>query len=237
MTPDDIRSQRFATQLVRGLSPVEVSAFLEDVADAYEMLQMMNASLTERLETAQAGVESGAARPISSAGAGKSLADSEAQAESVTKAVHEREGAASGHIETLRAAALREVEALLHDAQAHAQTLIDGAKEREAAMLRDAESARARLQLEADTLLAGAMAKADSLMADARNEETTLRATIERLTQSHLQLIDDIRGTLDTYQQWLATVDPRGCRRRGRDGQPSNGTHDDVDADDEARVG
>ena len=32
MTPDDIRSQRFSTRLLQGLSPEEVSAFLEDVA-------------------------------------------------------------------------------------------------------------------------------------------------------------------------------------------------------------
>jgi cell division septum initiation protein DivIVA len=137
----------------------------------------------------------------------------------------------------LRAAALREVEALLHDAQAQAHTVIEGANEREAAMLRDAETAKARLQIEADSLLAGAMAKADSLMAEARDQEATIRAEIERLIQSRLQLVDDIRGTLDTYDQWLATVDPRGRGRGWRDGEVSNGDHDAVAASDEARVG
>jgi DivIVA domain-containing protein len=35
MTPEDIRSQRFASRLLHGLSPEEVSAFLEDVAEAF----------------------------------------------------------------------------------------------------------------------------------------------------------------------------------------------------------
>ena len=39
MTPDDIRSQRFSTRLLQGLSPEEVSAFLEDVAEAFAGMQ------------------------------------------------------------------------------------------------------------------------------------------------------------------------------------------------------
>jgi DivIVA domain-containing protein len=218
ITPDDIRSQRFAVRL-RGLSPDEVSAFLADVADAYEDLEMINASLTERVKALEAEVQICSARPIASGPAG----DTEAQADSVTKAAWEREAAASGHIEILRAAALREVEALLHDVQAKADTVIEGAKEREAALLRDAETAKARRQIEADSLLAGAMAKADSLIADARDQEATIRAEIERLIQSRLQLADDIRGTLDTYHQWLATIDPRGRDRGWREGELSNG--------------
>src|SRR5688572_20539062 len=101
MTPDDIRSQRFAVQLVRGLSPDEVSAFLEDVAEAYEDLQMMNASLMERLKALEAEVQVCSARPVSSARAGGSLHDAEAQTQSVAKAAREPEAAASGHIEML----------------------------------------------------------------------------------------------------------------------------------------
>ena len=126
---------------------------------------------------------------------------------------------------------------MLHDAQAQAHTVIEGANEREAAMLRDAETAKARLQIEADSLLAGAMAKADSLIAEARDQEATIRAEIERLIQSRLQLVDDIRRTLDTYHRWLATVDPRGRDRGWHDGEVSNGDHDAVAASDEARMG
>jgi len=237
MTPDEIRSQRFSVQLVRGLSPDEVSAFLEDVADAYEDLQAMNASLMQRLKALEAEVQMNSARPLASAWSGKSLCDTETHAESAAKAVREREAVASGHIEMLRAAALREVEALLHDAQAQAHTVIEGAKEREAGMLRDAETVKARLQIEADSLLAGAMAKADSLTADARDQEATIRAEIEGLIKSRLQLVDDIRGTLETYQQRLATVDPRGRGPSWRDGGLSNGGHDAVASSDEARVG
>ena len=45
MTADDIRSQRFSTRLLQGLSPEEVSAFLEDVAEAFAAVQDSNATL------------------------------------------------------------------------------------------------------------------------------------------------------------------------------------------------
>ena len=50
MTPEDIRSQRFTSRLLHGLSPEEVSAFLEDVAEAFGTIQNANASLIERVK-------------------------------------------------------------------------------------------------------------------------------------------------------------------------------------------
>jgi DivIVA domain-containing protein len=222
MTPDDIRSQRFAVRLVRGFNPEEVSAFLLDVADAYEDLEMVNASLTQHVKTLEAELEACSGRPISPAPSTTKLADGEPAAESAAHAGRRREAAASGPTETLRAAALREIEALLHDAQTRAETIVAGAKEREAALLKDAEGAKARLQAEADSLLAGAAAKADALMADARDQEATARAEIERLSERRVQLVDDIRGVLDTHHQWLATIDPRGPRQGRGDRKPSN---------------
>jgi DivIVA domain-containing protein len=210
MTPDDIRSQRFAIQLVRGFNPEEVSAFLLDVGDAYEDLEMANASLTEQVKTLEAELEACAERPASSARSGPRLLESPVEFEA--NAGRRREAAASGSGETLRALALREIEALLHDAQARAESIVAGAKEREAAVLKDAESAKARLQAEADSLLAGAAAKADALVADARDREAATRAELERLSERRLQLVDDIRGILDTHHQWLATIDPRRAR-------------------------
>jgi len=49
MTPDDIRSQDFGRRLLWGLIPEEVSAFLDDVGDAYDNAQKWNASLTARV--------------------------------------------------------------------------------------------------------------------------------------------------------------------------------------------
>ena len=193
MTPDDIRSQRFGARLLRGLSPEEVTAFLEDVADAFDDVQKTNASLTARV-----------------------------------KVLEEKETSASSHIEVLRAVALQEVEALLHDAQAQAQALIDGAKEGEAAARRDAEAAQAQWQREAEDLVADATARAESLTAAAREQEAAIRGEIDRLTQSRLQLVDDVRATLDTYHQWLATIDPRGRARGRREG---------FETSDEVRVG
>jgi DivIVA domain-containing protein len=214
MTPDDIRSQRFTTRLVRGVNPEEVAAFLEDVADAYDELQTLNAALGLRR---------------------KELED---EVQALVAASRQREPSASGHIDVLRAAALREVEALLHDAQAQAETLIEGAKERDVTMLRDAEAARARAQAEAEALVVEARAHAEAIVAAAREQEAALHAEIERLTQSRLQLVDDIRAMLDTYQQWLATVDPRGRARGRREALGrSGGSLDEVVASDDAKAG
>jgi DivIVA domain-containing protein len=223
MTPDDIRSQRFAVRLVRGFNPDEVSAFLLDVADAYEDLEMTNASLTEHLKTLEAELAACSGRPVSPAESGTTLAAGESPAEPVASAGRRREAVASGSLETLRAAALREIEALLHDAQIRADTIVAGAKEREAALLKDAEGAKARLQAEADSVLAGAAAQADALMADARDREAATRAEIERLSERRLQLVDDLRGILDTHHQWLATIDPRGARQGRGETQAANG--------------
>ena len=233
ITSDDIRSQRFTTQLVWGLSRAEVLAFLQDVADAYEALEGRNASLLQRVVSLTAKVQASSARPSSAEGL-ESRCDPEADAASMVGAPHPRETAASPHIEMFRAAALREVEALLHDAQAQAQSVIEGAKEQQAAIVRDAEDARARLQLEADGLIASAMAKAESLGADARDQEGWIRAEIERLDRSRVQLVDDIRERLGTYHQWLATLEPPGRAAGGRNGDPPNRARDSVESIDEA---
>ncbi len=210
MTPDNIRSQRFGRRLLWGLTPEEVSAFLEDVADAYDNAQKWNATLTARVQELQTEIQ----------------------------ALETRETSASTHIEVLRSATLREVEELVHDAQARAQTLIDEAKESATAMLREAEAAKARMQIEAEEHVAKATDRAESLIMTAREQEAAIRSEIDRLTQSRLQLVDDIRADLDTYQKWLATVDPRGRARGRREAlEMSNGDDESVSASGEARAG
>jgi len=194
MTPDDIRSQRFGVRLLRGLSPEEVSAFLEDVAEAYGDIQKWNVELMGQVESLENKIQVLTAR--------------------------EKETSASTHIEMLRTATLREVAALLHDAQASAQTLIDAAKESEAATLREAEATKT------------------SLIMAAKEEDAALRNEIDRLTQSRVQLVDEIRAALDTYQQWLATVDPRGRARGRREALGmSNGDDESVIASGELKAG
>ncbi len=215
MTPDDIRSQRFGARLVRGLSPEEVTAFLEDVADAFDDVQKTNTSLRARVKVLEGEIQVLAARETP---------------------VREKETSASSNIEVLRAVALQEVEALLHDAQAQARALIDAAREREAAALRDAEVAKAQLQREADDLVTEATARAESLVVALKEQEIAIRNEIDRLTQSRLQLVDEVRATLDTYHQWLGTVDPRG-RARGRRDAFENGDGEGVGSSDEVRAG
>lgn len=238
MTPEDIRSQRFTTRLLHGLSPEEVSAFLEDVAEAFGNIQHAHASLIERVKVLEAQAETRPVREAPVVQPSPALGEAEAQAESMLSAAREREASAASHIEVLRTAALQEVEALLHGAQARAQALVDDAQAREAAMRQDAESVRARMQAEADHLVAAAAARAESHLTAAREQEIAIRDEIDRLTQSRLQLVDEIRGTLETYQQWLGTMDPRGWARGRWDAlAQSNGDPDDVDSADEARVG
>ena len=160
-----------------------------------------------------------------------------ADREARLRSAQEREDSAVGHIEALRAATLREVEALLHDAQAQAQAVVDAARERDMAMLRDTEALTARMQVEAAELVAGATASAESLISAAKDQESVIRTEIDRLIQSRLRLVEDIRGTLDTYDQWLSTVAPRARAQSGDAFEVSNEGHERADAPDEARVG
>src|SRR6185503_15314954 len=107
----------FSTRLLQGLSPEEVSAFLEDVAEAFAAMQEANATLGTRV---------------------KALEDEILALSAATPRIPPLESPPpSGHIEELRSAMLKEVETLLHDAHGQVTALLDGAKEREAAILRD----------------------------------------------------------------------------------------------------
>jgi DivIVA domain-containing protein len=193
MTPDDIRSQRFNTRLLQGLSPEEVGAFLEDVAEAFAGLQDLNDALTAQVQALEEEIQTVTAR--------------EPLAPAAPPAPHQ--------LEDLRSAVLKEVEALLHNANLQVNALLDGARDREVEILREAETLKARRQTEAEELLAAATARADALVVAAREQEAEIRDEIDRLTARHLQVVDDVRATLDAYSQWLSTVDPRG-RARGR---------------------
>ena len=194
MTPDDIRSQRFNTRLLLGLSREEVAAFLEDVAEAFANLQAVNTSLTAQVRALQDGIRAREVAPGPAAAF---------------------EDPAPPHLEELRSSVLKEVAALLHNAHAQVNALLDEAREREAEILREAEAVKARRQAEAEELVATATATAEALVAVAREEEAAIRDEIDHLSARHLQVLDDVRATLDSYHEWLATIDPRG-RARGR---------------------
>jgi DivIVA domain-containing protein len=237
MTPEDIRSQRFTARLLHGVSPEEVSAFLEDVAEAFGNLQTANAALIERVKVLEAQIDPRRPREAPPAPPSPAVQEAQAQAESLLTAAREREASATGHIEVLRAAALREVEALLHGAQERAQAVLDEAEARDAVLRQEAEAARTRIQADADELLTGAAARAEALLTAAQEQETAIRHEIDRLTQSRLQLLDDIRGNLEAYQEWLSTMDPRGRARGRREAvAPSNGEPEAIASTDEARV-
>jgi len=49
ISPVDIRQQQFTVKMFRGLDPNEVDAFLEDVAEDYEMVLKENAALKQQI--------------------------------------------------------------------------------------------------------------------------------------------------------------------------------------------
>jgi hypothetical protein len=72
----------------------------------------------------------------------------------------------------------------------------------------------------------------------AREQEAAVRSEIARLDESRLQLVDDIRAALDTYQQWLETVDPRGRAHGRREKiEMSNGVDESVSVSGELKAG
>jgi DivIVA domain-containing protein len=227
MTPDDIKSQRFGKQLL-GLNPVEVSAFMHDVAEAYASLQQTNRSLATSVKSLQADRDALSHNAPQDAPLAYMPGDAAAQGESLTKAAEDTEPQTK-KIEALRALALEEMEALLHDARVEARALLDRAREDEAAMIRDIDSAKIRAAREADNLLNEARVQAQSLVAAARAEETALRQEIDRLSEGHIRLIDDVRATLTTYQEWLRTMDPRGRAPGQRKAAVADGRADGVE--------
>src|SRR5262249_55516281 len=121
--------------------------------------------------------------------------------------------------EALRAAALQEVEALIHDAETRVQALSDAADERADGIMREAEMVKSRRQQEAEELVTAARTTAESIVAAAQDQEAAAREELDRLADRRLRLFDDLRATLDLCREWLATVGPR---QRG----PGSGEHD-----------
>src|SRR5262245_66331019 len=95
MTPEDIRTQKFTTRLLHGVSPEEVSAFLEDVAEAFGNLQTANASLIERVKVLEPQVDGRRSREPQPAPPSPALQEAQAEAESMLSAAREREASRS----------------------------------------------------------------------------------------------------------------------------------------------
>lgn len=196
-----IRSQRFGRRLLGGLNPAEVTAFLDEVAEALQTAQTRHIKVAaqvrlledqlQALGTSQASVPPSAASDAS----------------------------AASRLEVLRSTALQEVEALLHDAQARAQTLTDAADERAATILREADTLKSQRQQEAEQLVVEATATAESILRTARDQEASLRHELDRLSESRLRMLDDLWATLNACHEWLATVDPRRQRPEEPEGR------------------
>jgi DivIVA domain-containing protein len=212
---DYIRSRRFGRRLLRGLKPEEVTAFLDEVAEAFRTTERafrttermkikMEAQVRLLEDKVQALTIKQAAVMPSDAFKGTQL-----QATSPIRQDEQKNGAAASRLEVLRSTALQEVEALLHDAQARAQALTDAAHEGAAAILREADALKSHRQKEAEELLTKATATAEAILMTARDQEAALRHELDRLAEGRLRMLDDLWATLNACHEWLATVDPR----------------------------
>jgi DivIVA domain-containing protein len=208
ITPSDIRARSFRRQLLWGLKPEDVAAFLDEVAEAMHSAQILNIEMGTQLKSLQKEVQALTSKQISTPPLDTSR-DAQLQ-ETWNRETEKEAGAVVNRLEALRTTALQEVEALLHDAQARAQALSDTACARAESVLREAELLKSQRQQEAEELVTAARAAAESIVAAARDEEAAVRQEIERLADSRLKLFDDVRATLDICHEWLATVDPRG---------------------------
>jgi len=210
MAPYDIRARRFGRRLLRGLKPEEVTAFLDEVADALETAQRLNSEMATQLKLSQEQI-----RSLTTEQTPPAPSDTAEGAEPV-RDLAEPNVAVGSRPDVLRSAALQEIEALLHDAQARARALTAAADETAAAIVRDAEALKSHRHQEADQLKAEATTTAESILTTARDQQTALRQEIDRLAESRLRMLDDVRATLDACHEWLATVDPRrqSCEER-----------------------
>jgi DivIVA domain-containing protein len=200
ISPFTIRSRRFGKRLLLGLDPAEVMAFLDVVAGALENAQTRYIDIAAQMQLLKGDVR---ARTMTEA------ANPRLDMSHKTAAQAQHADAASPLATTLRSAALREVEVLLHEAQERAHAFIEAARERAEAMVREAEALKAQQNHEAEDIVTKARANAGSIVMAAQDQETAIRREVERLAESRLRFFDDIRATLDACHGWLATVDPR----------------------------
>lgn len=207
----NLRARRFGRRLLWGLNPEEVAAFVDHVADALDTAHRVNIQRARQIRLLEREVQALTAKHTS-------VTPSDALEEAAPHATHtigeavETDAFATNRLQSLRTATLQELQALIHDAQARAQATLDAADERAAAMLREADALKSQRQQEAADLVAEATVTADAIVRNARQEESALRQEINRVAESRLRMLDDVRGTLDACRTWLDTVDPRQQR-------------------------
>jgi DivIVA domain-containing protein len=217
MTAFHIRSRRFGRRRFGGFDPEEVTAFLDDVAEALYLAQMRHIEVATQLKLVEDELK---VLTIKQASLPPSDAFSPADQPATSMGRHnghQDDGAAHTRLENLRSTALQEVEALLHDAQLQAQALTDAAQERAATILREADALKAQRQKQADQLLAEATVTAESILMTARDQEASLRGELSRLAESRLRMLDDVWATLNGCQEWLSMADPRRQRPEAQD--------------------
>jgi DivIVA domain-containing protein len=219
MTSYYIRSRRFGRRLLGGLKPEEVTAFLDEVAEALQTAQRLHIEMGAQVRLLEDQVQALAIKQASVTPSDASQG-AERQATSIIRHDEEKDDApAASRLEVLRSTALQEVEALLHDAQARAQALTDAAHERAAIILREADALKSHRQKEAEQLVAEATVTAESILVTARDQEASLRHELDRLAESRLRMLDDVWATLNGCREWLATVDPRRRAPEEREGR------------------
>ncbi len=116
LTPLDIRQQQFTVRMFRGLDPQEVDAFLENVAEDYEMVLRENAVLREQV--------------IAFEERSRGLADRE-------KALQDTLVTAQKMADEMKDAARREAQLIVREAELQGDKLVEEARAVEARLRND----------------------------------------------------------------------------------------------------
>ena len=117
ITPFTIRSRRFRKRLLLGLDPAEVIAFRDLVADALENAGTRYINVAAQMKVLERDLQ---ARTTTQAANPRLDVSHETAAQA--QGAH-----TAGPLATLRSAAMREVEVLLHEAQERADAFIEAA--------------------------------------------------------------------------------------------------------------
>ena len=141
ISPHDIRQQQFTVRMFRGFDPSEVDAFLEDVADDYEMLLKESQLLKEQV-AAQEERQRG-------------LLDLERTLQdtlvTTQRLADELKAAAKREADEMRGAARHEAELIVREAELRGDKAVEAARSEEARIRSDIQALkRIRRQLVGD---------------------------------------------------------------------------------------
>lgn len=219
LAPDDVSDRTFPTAF-RGFDPVEVRAFLGQVADELRSARLREAELRELIEaggggdpaTAQATLEeaeaaAAATRAKAEEEAGAVVAAAREEADKVLREAKER-------VSQLGHAATAESARVLEDARQQAQQVVrTKAEEAEGAAVkkiadaeREAASIRVKAREDADAILEAAKERGREMVAEAQAARERMIADLNKRKRAAASQLDQLRTGRDRLLESLRVV-------------------------------